>query len=45
MQVVVDANELFAAIIAKGKERQSWTLDLLFSDDLELVAPFRLLAE
>ena len=45
MRVVVDANELFAAIIAKGKERQSWTLDLLFSDDLELVAPFRLLAE
>ena len=45
MRVVVDANEIFAAIIAKGKEQQSWTLDLLFSDDLEFVAPFRLLAE
>jgi len=45
MRVVVDANEFFAAIIAKGKERQSWTLDLLFSDGVELVAPFRLLAE
>jgi hypothetical protein len=44
MRVVVDANELFAGIIAKGKELQSWSLDLLFSDDVELVAPFRLLA-
>jgi len=41
----VDANELFAGIIAKGKELQSWTLDILFSDEVELFAPFRLLAE
>ena len=41
----MDANELFAGIIAKGKELQSWTLDILFSDEVELFAPFRLLAE
>jgi len=45
MRLVVDANELFAGIITKGKELQSWTLDILFSDDVELFAPFRLLAE
>jgi predicted nucleic acid-binding protein len=45
MKLVVDANELFAGIIAKGKELQSWTLDILFSDKVELFAPFRLLAE
>jgi len=45
MRLVVDANELFAGIIAKGKELQSWTLDILFSDEVELFAPFRLLAE
>jgi len=45
MRLVVDANELFAGIIAKGKKLQSWTLDILFSDEVELFAPFRLLAE
>jgi len=45
MKLVVDANELFAGIIAKGKKLQSWTLDILFSDEVELFAPFRLLAE
>jgi len=45
MRLVVDANELFAGIITKGKELSSWTLDILFSDDVELFAPFRLLAE
>lgn len=42
---VVDANELFAGIIAKGKNLQSWTRGILFSDEVELFAPFRLLAE
>jgi predicted nucleic acid-binding protein len=45
MRLVVDANGLFAGIIAKGKKLQSWTLDILFSDEVELFAPFRLLAE
>ena len=45
MKLVVDANELFAGLIAKGKKLQSWTLDILFSDEVELFAPFRLLAE
>lgn len=45
MRLVVDANELFAGIIAKGKELQSWTMDILFSDEVELFAPFRLLVE
>jgi predicted nucleic acid-binding protein len=45
MRLVVDANELFAGIIARGKELQSWTLDILFSDEVEFFAPFRLLAE
>ena len=45
MKLVVDANELFAGLIAKGKKLQSWTLDILFSDEIELFAPFRLLAE
>ena len=45
MQLVVDSNELFAGIITKGKELQSWTLDVLFSDKVKLFAPFRLLAE
>lgn len=45
MKLVVDANELFAGIIAGGKELQSRTLDVLFSDKIELFAPYRLLAE
>ncbi|MCX6011911.1 MAG: PIN domain-containing protein [Chloroflexi bacterium] len=45
MKLVVDANELFAAIITRGKEHNSWTLDALFSEKVELYAPYRLLAE
>jgi len=45
MRLVVDANKLFAGIITKGKKLQSWTLNILFSDEVELFAPFRLLAE
>ncbi len=45
MKVVPDANELFSAAIAKGKGWKSKTLDIFFSDDINLSAPFRLLAE
>jgi len=45
MLLVVDANELFAGIITKGKGLQSWTLDILFSDKVEFSAPLRLLVE
>lgn len=45
MKLVIDANELFSGIITRGKELQSWTLDILFSDKVELSAPFRLLVE
>jgi len=45
MKLVVDANEFFSGVIAKGKELQSKTLDVLFSDKIELFAPLRLLAE
>ncbi len=45
MKLVVDANELFAGIITKGKGMHSWTLDVLFSDKAELFAPFRILVE
>lgn len=45
MILIVDANELFAGIITKGKGFQSWTLDILFSDKVEFYAPLRLLVE
>jgi predicted nucleic acid-binding protein len=45
VKLVVDANELFSAIIAKGRKLQSLVLDVIFSDKVELFAPFRLLAE
>jgi predicted nucleic acid-binding protein len=45
MKLVVDANELLAGIITKGKGLQSWTLDVIFSDKVELFAPLRLLTE
>lgn len=45
MKLVLDSNELFATVITKGKDLQSWALDIFFSRDVELFAPFRLLAE
>jgi predicted nucleic acid-binding protein len=45
VKLVIDANELFSAIIAKGKKLQSLVIDIIFSDKIELFAPFRLLAE
>lgn len=44
-KLVVDANELFAAIITKGRDMQNWALDILFSDKVKFFAPFKLLAE
>jgi predicted nucleic acid-binding protein len=45
VKLVIDANELFSAIITKGKKLQSLVIDIIFSDKIELFAPFRLLAE
>ncbi len=45
MKVIVDANELFSAVIAKGKGFKSKTLDIFFADEVKLSAPYRLLAE
>jgi len=45
MKLVLDSNEVFATVITKGKDLQSWALDIFFSRDVELFAPFRLLAE
>jgi predicted nucleic acid-binding protein len=45
INVVVDANILFSAIISGKKNVRSKIRDALFSDKLQLWAPFRLLAE
>lgn len=45
MKLVVDANEMFAAVIARGKERQSPALEIFFSDKLVFYAPYRILVE
>lgn len=45
MKVVPDANELFSAVISKGKGWKAKTLDIFFSDDAKLSAPYRLFAE
>ncbi len=45
MKLVVDANELFSAIIAKGRGMQTKKLDILFSDKIKLFAPSLLFKE
>jgi len=45
MKLVVDANEMFAAVIARGKEKQSPTIKIFFLDDLVFYAPYRILVE
>jgi predicted nucleic acid-binding protein len=45
VKLVIDANELFSAIIGRGKGLQSLVMDIIFSEKVELFAPFRLLAE
>ena len=45
MKLVLDANELFSAVITRGREHSSWALEALFSEKVELYAPYRLLAE
>ncbi len=45
MKLVVDANIILSAIIAKGHERDSLKLDFLFSNEFEIFAPYRLLIE
>jgi len=45
MDIVIDANELFSCIIAKGKKLNSRTLDIFFSDKVRLHAPMKMLEE
>ena len=45
MELIVDANELFSAIIAKGRGLQTKKLDILFSDKVKLFAPSLLFKE
>ena len=40
MKVVADANELFSAVISKGRGWKAKTLDIFFSDDVKLSAQF-----
>ena len=45
MNLIVDANELFSAIISKGRNQQTKKLDILFSDEVKLHAPSKLFRE
>lgn len=45
MNIVIDANELFSCIIAKGKKLNSRTLEIFFSNKIKLYAPGKLLEE
>ena len=45
MRLVVDANELFSAIIGKGRNTQSKKLEVLFSDKIKLFCPSLLFRE
>ena len=45
MDTVIDANEFFSCIIAKGKRLNSRTLDVFFSESVKLFAPIKLLEE
>lgn len=43
--LIVDANEVFSAIISKGRGIQTKKLDILFSDKVKLYAPSLLFRE
>jgi len=45
MRLVIDANELFSAIISVGKGRFTKKVDILFSDSVQLCAPDLLFRE
>ncbi|MEK6952687.1 MAG: PIN domain-containing protein [Nanoarchaeota archaeon] len=45
MKLICDANEVFSAIIAKGKDLQTKKIDILFSDKVKLFAPTLLFRE
>ena len=45
MKLVLDANIVFSAMIAKGRKLKSTKIDLLFSGKLEFFAPTLLLLE
>ncbi len=45
MKLVVDANEVFSALIAQGRLRKTKKVELLFSDKVELYSPSLLFGE
>lgn len=45
MRLVIDANELFSTIIARGTGRWTKKLDILFSDSIEIFTPSLLFDE
>jgi len=45
MDIVIDANELFSSIIAKGKNKNSRTIEIFFSEGVRLYAPFKIMDE
>ena len=45
LRLVVDVNELFSAIIAKGRGMQTKKLDIIFSDKIKLFVPSLLFNE
>lgn len=45
MRLVIDAHELFSAIIAAGRGRQTKKLEAIFSDKFALCAPYLLFKE
>jgi len=45
MSLTIDANEIFSAIIAKGRDEKTKKLDILFSEKVKLYAPSKLFEE
>ena len=45
IKLVVDANEIFSAIIAEGRDQKTKKLDILFSEKVKLYAPSKLFEE
>ena len=45
MELIIDAHELFSALIAAGRGRQTKKLEILFSDNVKLYAPSLLFKE
>jgi len=45
INLIVDANEVFSAVIAKGRRLQTKKLEILFSDKVKLYSPYKLFEE